>query len=62
MSDEVRVRELGLPPMTDRDYRIYLKRQEFIKAGDTKGLEEFNAKLEKQNKKVEQEIKEDSSK
>lgn len=55
------VRILGLPPMTDREYKIYTKRQSFIKCGDTKGLEEFDAKLAGKNqKKVEQEIKEES--
>lgn len=51
MSDIARVREIGLPAMTNREYKIYCKRQEFIKAGDTKGLAEFDAKL---NKKLEQ--------
>lgn len=45
MSEEVRVRELGFPPMTDREYKIHCKRQSFIKAGDLQGLAEFNAKL-----------------
>lgn len=51
MSEEVRVRELGLPPMTDREYRIHCKRQSFIKAGDSQSLANFNAKLLKQETK-----------
>lgn len=59
MSEEKRVRVLGLPPMTDREYKILKKRQEYIDKNDRKGLEEFNAKLEGKNKKkVEQEIQE----
>ena len=41
----IRVREIGLPPMSDRDYKIYCKRREYIQKGDTEGLEKFDAKL-----------------
>lgn len=63
MEEIARVRLIGQQPMTEREYNIYNKRQVFIKAGDTKGLEEFDAKLAGKNeKKVEQEIKEESKK
>ena len=45
MKDIKRVYELGLPAMTAREYKIHCKRREYIKAGDTKGLETFNTKL-----------------
>ena len=59
MTEEKKVRVLGLPPMTDREYKILKKRQEYIDKNDLKGLEVFNAKLEGKNKKVEQEIQEE---
>lgn len=59
MTEEKKVRVLGLPPMTDREYKILKKRQEYIDKNDLKGLEAFNAKLEGKNKKVEQEIQEE---
>lgn len=51
MDDVKRVREIGLPAMTNREYKIHCKRQELIKAGDKKALAELDAKLAK---KVEQ--------
>lgn len=51
MNDVKRVREIGLPAMTNREYKIHCKRQELIKAGDKKALAELDAKLAK---KVEQ--------
>ena len=51
MTDVKRVREIGLPAMTNREYKIHCKRQELIKAGDKKALAELDAKLAK---KVEQ--------
>lgn len=63
MEEIARVRLIGQPPMTEREWKIYTKRQMLIKAGDTKALAEFDAKLNKNNeKKVEQEIKEESEK
>lgn len=57
MKEDARIRELGLPAMTDREYKIYCKRREYIKAGDTKGLKKFDAKLESiKNKTVEQNV------
>lgn len=58
---DTRVFELGLPAMTDREYKIYCKRRNYIKAGDTEGLEKFNAKLAGVNKeKVEQKVMEEN--
>lgn len=60
MSD-TRIFELGLPAMTDREYKIYCKRRNYIKAGDTEGLEKFDAKLAGVNKeKVEQKVMEEN--
>lgn len=60
MSD-TRVFELGLPAMTDREYKIFCKRRDYIKAGDTEGLEKFDAKLAGVNKeKVEQKVMEEN--
>ena len=56
-----RIFELGLPAMTSREYKIYCKRRDYIKAGDTEGLEKFNAKLAGVNKeKVEQKVMEEN--
>lgn len=58
---DTRVFELGLPAMTDREYKIYCKRRNYIKAGDTEGLEKFDAKLAGVNKeKVEQKVMEEN--
>lgn len=58
---DTRVFELGLPAMTDREYKIYCKRRDYIKAGDTEGLEKFDAKLAGVNKeKVEQKVMEEN--
>lgn len=55
--DEKRVRVLGLPPMTEREYKIYNKRQAYIKAGKLEDLAKFDQALAKQSeKKVEKEI------
>lgn len=55
MSNIARIREIGLPAMTSREYKIYCKRRKYIQAGDTKGLAEFDAKLAgKQSEKTEQ--------
>lgn len=61
MSD-TRVFELGLPAMTDREYKIFCKRRDYIRAGDTEGLEKFDAKLAGVNnkEKVEQKVMEEN--
>ena len=47
--------------MTSREYKIYCKRRDYIKAGDAEGLEKFNAKLAGVNKeKVEQKVMEEN--
>ena len=52
MEEVFRVRVLGQTPMTERDYKIYKKRNQLISEGKTEELAQFDAKLaaKKENK------------